>query len=520
MSKRKHAIEAYFQNGLRLHAAGRLQEAEQIYRQVLSSVPAYADSWHMLGVLASQCGQPQGAVECIDRALAIRPSEALYHVNRAGALLALRQLDAALAGCQEALRHKRSCAEAYQMMGHVLSDLGRPEEAVAAYREALRLKPGLPDVYNNLGLALRLANQLEPAATALQEAVRRAPADEQAQGNLGGVLKELGRLSDAETCYRTALRGRPDNPVLHLNLAVVLLLAGRLAEGWNEYEWRFRAGAAKLPPCGLPQWGGEARNGRTLLIRAEQGMGDTVQFCRYVRMAAADGPVVLEVQPGLQRLLSRDLSGVPIVGVGDALPAFDVWTPLLSLPRLLGSPAPAPPYLTAEADQVDRWRERIGMHGLKIGIAWQGNPDAAADRGRSIPLRAFAPLAQVPGVRLISLQKYHGLDQLAALQAELRIETLGEDFDAGADAFVDTAAVMQNLDLVVTSDTSVAHLAGALGRPVWVGLQQVPDWRWLTTGEECAWYPSVRLFRQTTRRDWTGVMERIAVAVGAVAPSI
>ncbi len=246
-------------------------------------------------------------------------------------------------------------------------------------------------------------------------------------------------------------------------------------------------------------------------------MGDTIQFCRYVTMAAAGGPVVLEVQPGLQRLLSRNLAGVPIVSAGDALPDFELWTPLLSLPRLLGLQAPMPPYLTAEADRVARWRARIGAQGCKIGIAWQGNPAAAVERGRSIPLREFAPLAQVPGVRLISLQKHHGLDQLASLQSELRIETLGEAFDAGTDAFVDTAAVMQSLDLVVTSDTSVAHLAGALGRPVWVGLQNVPDWRWLLQGEDSRWYPSMRLFRQTTRRDWAGVLERMAAAVVASA---
>src|SRR5579872_7253225 len=161
MSKRKHAIEAYFQSGVRLHGAGRLQEAEHIYRQVLASAPAHADSLHMLGVLASQCGQPRAALDCIDRAIAIRPSDALFHVNRAAALLALGQLDAALAACQDALRHKRNCAEAYQTMGHVLSDLGRAEDAVAAYREAVRLKPGLPDLYNNIGLALRLANRLD-----------------------------------------------------------------------------------------------------------------------------------------------------------------------------------------------------------------------------------------------------------------------------------------------------------------------------------------------------------------------
>jgi tetratricopeptide (TPR) repeat protein len=514
MSKRKHAIDAYFQSGVRLHGSGRLQEAEQVYREVLAAAPGHADSLHMLGVLALQCGQPQPALGCIDQAIAIKPSAALFHVNRAGALLALGQLDAALEACRTALRHKRNSAEACQTLGHVLSDLGRPEEAVAAYQDALRHKPDLPDLYNNLGLALRLANRLDEAASALREAVRRTPQDEQAQSNLAGVLKELGRLPDAEACYREALRGRPDDAVLHLNLGIVLLLGGRFADGWDEYEWRFRAGAARVPATAQPQWAGEDLAGRTLLVRAEQGMGDTIQFCRYIGMAAARGRVILEAQPSLRALLSRDLGSVPIIEVGDALPHFDLWCPLLSLPRLLGMNAPLPPYLSADPERAARWRDRIGTHGRKVGIAWQGNPTAAADRGRSIPLQQFAPLAQVDGVRLISLQKHHGLDQLAALQVELGIETLGEDFDAGPDAFVDTAAVMQSLDLVITSDTSVAHLAGALGRQVWVGLQNVPDWRWLLEGDDCCWYPTMRLFRQTQRHDWTGVLARMADALG------
>ena len=518
MSKRKHAIEAYFQSGLRLHGSGRLQEAEQIYRQVLAAAPGHADSLHMLGVLASQCGQPQAALACIDQAIAIRPSVALFHVNRASALLALGQLDAALDACREALRLKRNSAEACQVLGHVLSDLGRPDEAVEVYRDALRHKPDLPDLYNNLGLALRLANRPEEAAAALQEAVRRAPQDEQAQGNLAGVLKELGRLADAEACYRAGLRRRSDDPVLHLNLGVVLLLAGRFAEGWEEYEWRFRAGAARVPPCTQPQWTGDELAGRTLLIRAEQGMGDTIEFCRYVTMAASRGRVVFEVQPGLKRLFSHDRGGVPIVTVGDPLPAFDIWCPLLSMPHLLGMQAPSPPYLTAEPDRIAQWRERIGTHARKIGIAWQGNPATEAGRRRSIPLREFLPLAQVPGVRLISLQKHHGLDQLAAAPPEMRIETLGDDFDAGQDAFVDTAAVMQCLDLVITSDTSVAHLAGALARPVWVGVQHVPDWRWLLEGETCLWYPTMRLFRQQARRDWTRVFGQMADTLAEMEP--
>jgi tetratricopeptide (TPR) repeat protein len=198
MSKRKHAIEAHFQSGLRLHGAGRLPEAEQVYRQVLTASPAHADSLHMLGVIATQCGQPQAALNFIDQAIAIKPSAALFHVNRAAALLALRQLDPALAACQQALRLKRNCAEGHQVMGHVLSDLGRPEEAIAAYREALRQKAGLPGIYDNLGLALRQAGRLDDAAAALRQAVDRAPGDAVALGNLGGVRRS----------WRSPKRGR------------------------------------------------------------------------------------------------------------------------------------------------------------------------------------------------------------------------------------------------------------------------------------------------------------------------
>jgi tetratricopeptide (TPR) repeat protein len=516
MSKRKHAIEAYFQSGVRMHGTGRLKEAEQVYRQVLAAAPGHADSLHMLGVIASQCGQPEAAVACIDRAIALNPSAAMYHVNRANALLALGRLDGAEDGCRTALRLKRNCAEACQVLGHVLCDLGRPEEAIAAYKEALRQRPDLPDLHDNLGLALRQAGRLEEAAEALRQAVAHAPQDVQAQGNLAGLLKELGRLPDAEACYREALRRRPDDPTLHLNLGIVLLLAGRFTEGWEEYEWRFRARAAQIPPSDRPQWSGEPLGGRTLLIRAEQGMGDTIQFCRYVPCVAEQGQVILEVQPGLRRLTSR-LHGNPrLIAVGEAPPRFDLYCPLLSLPRLLDNTGASVPYLTAEPDRVARWRDRLGPGACKIGIAWQGNPSSAAEHGRSVPLEHFLPLAQVPGVRLICLQKHDGLDQLKTAPASLQIETIGEAFDDGPNAFIDTAALMQSLDLVVTSDTSIAHLAGALGRPVWVALKHVPDWRWLLSGDDSIWYPTMRLFRQTERGDWGGVFARIADRLAAM----
>ena len=517
MNRPMHAIEAYYQNGLKLHGAGRLQEAERAYRHVLAAQPAHADALHMLGVLASQCGQPQAGLACIDQAIALKPTAAMFHVNRAAALLALRQLDAAEAACREALRLKRNCAEAYQVLGHVLSDLNRPDEAIAAYREALRLKPDLPDLHNNMGLALRLVGRLEDAVVALRQAVRRAPRDLGAQSNLAGLMKELGRLDEAEACYRAVIRAQPEDPAAHLNLGIVLLLAGKYGEAWPEYAWRFRAGAVRIPICDKPRWNGEALDGRTLLIRSEQGLGGSIQFCRYARMAAERGPVVFEVQPGLRRLMTGVVSAECMVEAGETLPAFDVWCPLLDLPLLLGMDAPLPPYLAPDPELVAQWRERLGLQGRKIGIAWQGNPTAAPEHGRSIPVREFLPLAHVPGVRLISLQKHHGLDQLASLPEGLKIELLGDDFDAGPDAFADTAAVMQSLDLIVTSDTSIAHLAGALGRPVWVALQHVPDWRWEISGETNRWYPSMRLFRQTKRGDWAGVFARIAQALEATA---
>jgi hypothetical protein len=254
--------------------------------------------------------------------------------------------------------------------------------------------------------------------------------------------------------------------------------------------------------------------GRTLLIRAEQGLGDTIQFCRYVSQAATRGSVVFEVQPDLRWLMAGVIAPERIIQVGDELPPVDVWCPLLDLPLLLGMDAPPPPYLAPDADRVAMWRERIGPQGRKIGIAWQGNPSAAAERGRSVPLKEFLPLARVPGIRLISLQKYHGLEQLKDAPDGLVVETLDE-LDAEQDAFADTAAVLQSLDLVISSDTAIPHLAGALGRPVWLALQHVPDWRFQLTGEANLWYPSMRLFRQAKRGDWAGVFARMAQALEA-----
>ena len=511
MSRRSKQIDAYFLQGERLHAAGRLGEAEQIYRQILAVDPKHADSHHMLGVLALQLGNPDAALTLCDVAIGLKPLVSSYHLHRAHALLALGRPEDAITACRVALRTKSRNAEAYQVLGHAHSDALQPAEALRAYREAVRLKPDLPDLFNNLGTALRNLGWLEEAAEQLREALRRAPDDDGVRLNLSSVLKELGQTAEAAAMLDEALRRRPNDPVMLYNKALLLLLLGRDAEAWPGWEQRFAAGAVPGRGGTLPQWNGENLNGRTLLVHAEQGLGDTIQFSRFLpALAGLGGQVVFDAPPRLRRLLSG-MPGMPPMTGGERA---DVVCPLMSLPARMGGGVPAPvPYLSAEPGRIARWRDQIGPDGLKIGIAWQGNPGRTEDLGRSIPLRAFAALSSLPGVRLISLQKNDGTEQLGEGFA---VETLGADFDAGADGFLDTAAAMMSLDLVITSDTSIAHLAGALGRPVWVALRLVPDWRWQLGRADSPWYPTMRLFRQTERGEWDPVFAAMREALARI----
>jgi tetratricopeptide (TPR) repeat protein len=525
MSKRARAIEDALRHAQRLFSAGQTPQAAQVCQQILGAAPGHPEALHMLGLAALRLGQPETADACLADAIARKPgAAALFHAQRGLVLLELGRPADAEAACRAALALKPGTAEALQCLGHALFDQRRPEEAVAAYREALRLKPSLADIQNNLAMALREADQPDEAERWFRAAARREPRDVTLRGNLASLLRMEGRLEAAEIIYREALRLDPDDAVQRYNLGILLLLAGRLAEGWAEYEYRFQARATPGRSFPQPLWSGEPLAGRTLLVHAEQGFGDTIQFCRYLPLLAKTGRVVLEAQGRLLRLLSSLPGDIQLVRAGETLPAFDLHCPLLGLPARCGTtldtiPADVP-YLHAEDTLVARWRERLGPEGFKVGICWQGNPGYAADRSRSIALEHFRPLADVPGVRLISLQKTNGVEQLGRLAAELRIETLGDALDAGPDGFVDTAAIMQSLDLVITSDTAIPHLAGALGRPVWMALAKTPDWRWLLDRPDCPWYPTMRLFRQGTRGDWPGVFAEIAGALTALASSM
>ncbi len=491
------------------------------------------------------------AADCYQQALAINPSQAETHSNLGNTYHRQGQLAEAAACFRQALVLNPQYADAHFNLGNVCFDQGKFEEAVACYRAALRLNLQHADAHNNLGNVLKELGQLADAAESYRQAIRFRPTEPQFYANLGNVLKDQGQLASAAECYRQALRNAPNRAEIHASLGVALawqgylqeaaeyfesalridsahwfarwnrsllqLLQGDFANGWQDYELRFSRPTMSPRSFHQPRWDGAPLDGKTILVHAEQGLGDSIQFARYLLLIRRrGGKVVFDCPPALHELF-RGLKGADhLVGRGEPIPPFDVHVPLLSLPGVfqttLDTIPAVIPYLDTDPELVAFWRKELARpagDGFNIGIAWQGNPKVAGDCLRSIPLECFAPLARLPGVRLVSLQKGHGTDQLNGLGERLQILDLGDRLKT----FSDTAAVMMNLDLVISSDTSVAHLAGALGVPVWTALQLVPDWRWLLDRADSPWYPTMRLFRQKRFGAWDEVFNDMARAI-------
>jgi tetratricopeptide (TPR) repeat protein len=550
-------ISEAFTIALEHHQGGRLQAAEQIYRQILQVEPNHSDALHLLGVIAYQVGRHEVAIEYIGRALQVKPDYAEAHNNLGLTLMEKGSLDEAIACYQRSLALKPDYAEAHSNLGNALKDQGRLDEAIDCQHRALRLKPDFAEAHSSLGAALKDQGRLNEAVVCQHGALRLKPDYAEAHSNLGAALSEQGKLDEAvacywravamkpdlaEThsnlglalcaqgkldeaaaCYRRALALKPDYAEAHWNQSLLVLLTGDFERGWAEYEWRWRSKQQRFQrrDFSQPLWDGEPLAGRTILVHAEQGLGDTIQFVRYLPLVKQrGGAVIFECPRALLPLLSSCAGIDRVVARGDELPAFEVQAPLLSLPGIfhaaLGAIPAAIPYLAADPGLVQQWRQELsGSAGFKIGIAWQGDPKHRNDHARSIPLDCFEPLAQSPGVELISLQKETGVEQL---QGRYHILDLGDRLDA-AGAFLDTAAIMMNLDLIIAADSAVAHLAGALGVPVWLALPFAPDWRWLLKREDSPWYPHHRLFRQSRPGDWNEVFERIAGALrGLVLP--
>ena len=499
------------------HQSGRLDQAEQLYRQIIQVEPKHADAWHLLGVASSQAGRHAVAVDCINQAIALNPNAAAFYGNLGNVYTSLKKFEDAVNAYQQALRLKPDFVDAQLNLGIALRDQGQSELAMDSFQAALRLQPKHPVVHNNMGMIYREQCQHEAALGSYRRALELNPNFADAYNNQANVLNEVGRVDEAILSYQQAIRLQPDFAEAHLSLATVLLLAGRLKEGWVEYEWRFVCGRPELPAFDKPRWDGSPLNGRTIVLYGEQGFGDKLQFMRYAPLVKArGGRVVVACNKLLMPILSRCAGIDEFVGLpGGKLPPYDVYSPLLSLPGLLGTTVETipgeVPYLFADPELVESWKEKLSRtSAFKIGIVWQGSTLNKGGLSRSIALKEFAPLGKVDGIQLYSLQRGFGSEQIAEMSDRLQIDDFEGKLDENTGAFMDTAAVMRNLDLVITTDTSIGHLAGGLGVPVWVAIPFAPDWRWFRDREDTPWYPTMRLFRQPRIGDWKGVFERMA----------
>lgn len=467
------------------HQAGDIRGAEATYLQVIQSDPLNHHAWCYLGIA------------CHDR----------------------RDFDGAVAAYRRALEIKPQFPVALSNMANSLNALGRSDEAEQSCRAALKFKPDYASAHTNLGAALVKQGKLNEAAEAFQQSLRFNPQDAVAHGNLGAARMKQGRFEEACALSQQALQLNPGYAEAHRNQALVWLLMGDFERGWPEYEWRWHCSDLVLPKYPQPRWDGSPLAGKTILLHAEQGLGDTLHLVRYAKVLSGRGArVIFACQPPLKKLLAGCAGIDTLIAIGEPAPPFDVYSPLYSVPGALEtnlSSIPADvPYLHVDARLVDQWQAKLAdWPEFKIGIAWQGSPSHNADRQRSFPLSLFAPLAKLPGVKLFSLQRGYGSEQIEQVADQFHVHQFRGEFDDAHGAFVDTAAVMQNLDLVITSDTSVAHLAGGLGVPVWVAISVAPDWRWLLDRDDSPWYPTMRLFRQTSPGDWQDVFARISAAL-------
>jgi tetratricopeptide (TPR) repeat protein len=548
--------DAYFNLGNMQRERGKYQEALATYDRALALSPDHADVLVNRGITHFELGRHADALASYDHALTLRPDDPAIHTNRGNTLCKLGRLEAALASHERAIALKPDYAEAYSNRGTLLIELEQPQaalssyeraialtpksalahfhcgvahaalkqwdQAVARYDQAIALQPGYSDALSNRGSALMQLGQVDAALANFDTLIALSPDLAEAHYNRGVAMIALDRLDDALASLAQAIALNPTFAEAHHNEALVRLLTGDFARGWEKLEWRWthRDLIANKRSFTQPLWLGETDlAGKTILLHGEQGLGDAIQFCRYVPMVANKGAkVVLEVSPALMALM-RSLDGHPeIVGLGGPLPDFELHCPLLSLPlafrtRMETIPADVP-YLAADPAYVEKWKARIEpSRGPRIGLVWAGNPKHGSDQYRSVDLQSMLPLVSGAGAQFFSLQKNLREGDAEILRRNPQIVQFGNDLET----FADTAAVVSILDLVISVDTSVAHLAGALGKPVWILVSFAPDWRWLLQRDDSPWYPTVRLFRRSRFGDWNEVIADVARALSRLA---
>ena len=512
-----------------LKELGRLPEALQSYSLALAIEPGNLETLHNRAVVHVLLGRHAEALRDYDELCAQGGEKAGDLIGRGAALVAANRNAEALIPLQRATEQLPHEVEGHIQYGVALLRLNRYEEALASFNRALTGQPDRTDVLTNQGIALVALDRVEEALITFQRAIALNGATADTYTNLGLVYRSLGRHYEALASFRQTLARKPADPAASFALAFVHLTLAEFKQGWPLYESRFQEPTLAVPTRDftVPRWQGQASlEGKTLLVHAEQGLGDAIHFCRYLPLLAAKAiNIVFEVMPSLKVLMRSLPRSIQLIGRGEAIPPVDYHCPLLSLPLALGTdldtiPAEMP-YLAPEPERVAKWRARLGaIPGLRVGIAWQGNPAVEQliwARGRSMPLADLAPLTQVPGVSLISLQKGPGSEQVRDVAFRDRLLDLGPELDQGPDAFLDTAAVMASLDLIISTDTSIAHLAGALARPAWIALPSAAEWRWLLERSDSPWYPTFRLFRQRRRGNWKSVITAMAAAITPLA---
>ena len=551
------SLQDRFMQGVALHQQLKLADAERIYIEVLQHQPNHFDALHLLGVIAIQTKRTVRGTELITKAIGLNAKVAAAHSNLGNALRDLKRAEDALASYDRAIALKPDSAETYYNRGLALQDLKRPEDALASYDKAIALKPDFADAYNNRGLALRDLKRPEDVLASYDKVIALNPDYAEAHNNRGIALRDLKRPEDALANHDRAIALKPDYAEAHYNRALALqdlnciedalasydkaialkpdyadafvsqslffLMMGRFEQGWRQYEWRKKQNKPIAPRTyPRPLWLGEQNiEGKTLFIHWEQGLGDLIQFCRYAKLAADLGArVILEAPKPLMSLLTT-LSGVAqLIEAGSPLPPFDYQCPLLSLPlafkTTLSSIPATIPYLKCNLEKSRLWKERLGeRHKRKVGLVWSGGlrPNQPEmwfiDSRRNIPLDKLAVLKH-PDIDFYSLQK--GEPAESELAELIRHNWEGPhivDFTSQLNDFSDTAALVENLDLVVTVDTSTAHLAGALGKPVWILNRFDTCWRWLLNRNDSPWYPTVKLYRQEKAGHWDDVVRRI-----------
>ncbi|HEY7985582.1 MAG TPA: tetratricopeptide repeat protein [Methylophilaceae bacterium] len=555
MKSPTHNAQECYRRALTAHQASQWQQAESAYLELLAHNPQHPNASSLLGTLYLQLNMHAPAAEWLAKAAAINPRQHDVWSNLANALLALSRFkdaltaynqaialkpdhadgyinranvhhelldfSASLADAEHAIRLEPDNAVAHNLHGNALLGLKRNEEAIASYDTAIRLKPDFSDAFNNRANALRYLQRPDQALESYNQSLNLKPDFVDGYFNRGMVFEDLGRFDDALTDYEHVLSFQPQHAGVHWNKSAIKLLKGEWEEGWKLYETRWTNSALGLhdPYPAEKRWDGkQSLLGKTILIHTEQGMGDTIQFCRYVPLLVAQGAqVALIVAPALKELISTLPCAVSLISNGEMLPAYDFHYPLLSLPFALNTTlASIPdhvPYLSVTPAKGYEWKAKVGISSRpKIGVIWNGAAINPNDRHRSMPLEALAPLL-AEDYTFHCLQKEIRQQDQAILQRfpQLQLHELSD--------FTDTAALIEQMDLVISVCTSVGHLTGALNKPLWVMLTKYADWRWLEHRADCPWYPSARLFRQQTQDDWSDVVNQIITTLHSTFPA-